>query len=161
MKTIRINSYKQAIIDLTEFIVTNYGVEKFKVAETTTNNFLEFKAETEENGGIITVSKEGCETSIYGNVYINLLARLWHDKLHLKHNKDFSVSDEIFVADAQRDEVYRFVEGLHGKDRAINASVLIWIDIYEQIVYYEKYKKFVDNQEEFVYGKFLEYTGGL
>lgn len=161
MKTIRTDSYKLAIRDLTEFIVTHYGSECFKVADITTNSFLEFKAETKANNGIITVSLEGCETSIYGNVYINLLARLWHDKLHLKHNKDFSLYDEIYMADIQRDEVYNYIKLRYNEDRAVNASVLIWVDIYEQIVYYELNKKFVDNQEQFVYDRFLEYTGGL
>ena len=160
MKTVRTEGYKLAIRDLTEFIVTCYGRESFKVATKTTNNFKEFKAETVKNKGIITVSTEGCETSIYGNVYINLLARLWHDKAHLAHNKDFSLVDEIFIADTQRADVYNYIEAKYGHDRAINASVLIWIDIYEQIVYYEAYKKFVDNQEQFVYDKFLEYIGG-
>lgn len=161
MKTIRTNSYKLAIRDLTEFIVTHYGSECFKMADTTTNSFSEFKAETKANNGIITVSLEGCETSIYGNVYINLLARLWHDKLHLKHNKDFSLYDEIYIADIQRDEVYNYIKLRYNEDRALNASVLIWVDIYEQIVYYELNKKFVDNQEQFVYDRFLEYTGDL
>lgn len=161
MKTIRTDSYKLAIRDLTEFITKHYGSECFKVADITTNNFSEFKAETKENDDIITVSLEGCETSIYGNIYINLLARLWHDKLHLKHNKDFSLYDEIYIADMQRDEVYNYIKIKYNEDRALNASVLIWVDIYEQIVYYETNKKFVDNQEQFVYDKFLEYTGGL
>lgn len=161
MKTIRTNSYKLAIRDLTEFIVTHYGSECFKMADTTTNSFSEFKAETKANNGIITVSLEGCETSIYGNVYINLLARLWHDKLHLKHNKDFSLYDEIYIADIQRDEVYNYIKLRYNEDRALNASVLIWVDIYEQIVYYELNKKFVDNQEQFVCDRFLEYTGYL
>lgn len=161
MQTIRTNSYKLAIRDLTEFIVAHYGSECFKVADTTTNSFSEFKAETKANEGIITVSLEGCETSIYGNIYINLLARLWHDRLHLKHNKDFSLYDEIYIADIQRDEVYNYIKLRYNEDRALNASVLIWVDIYEQIVYYETNKKFVVNQEQFVYGKFLEYTGGL
>lgn len=160
MKTVRTESYKLAIRDLTEFIVNNYSRLKFKVSDKTTNNFDGFKSETERNGGIITVSLEGCETSIYGNMYINLLARLWHDKLHLKYNKDFSVAHEVFIADLQRDAVYSSVESKYGHDRAINASVLIWIDIYEQIMYYNKYLQFVDNQEQFVYDKFLEYTGG-
>ncbi len=80
--------------------------------------------------------------------------------IEILNNKDFSVSQEVFIADAQWDEVYRYIESKYGQDRAINASVLIWIDIYEQIMYYNKYLQFVDNQEQFVYDKFLEYTGG-
>lgn len=122
----------QAIYDLSEFIVDRTKNTTFKVSEHTTNSFKAFKAEVVANNGIINVSLEGSETSIYGNKYLNTLARV------------------------QKEEVYQFLKFRVGVLRAHYASTLIWLDIMEQVKYYNETGLFVDNQIEFISNKFME-----
>lgn len=147
--------YEVAVRDLTEFIVAKTKDSKFIMNETTTNNFDKFKEEYNEDG-FITVSLEGCNNTIYGNAYVNVLARVWHDEIHLRHNLDFTGQDEIVVAKVQQDEVFQFIKKKYSNTRAYYASKLIWIDIYEQVIYYKETKQFVEHQETFVLNKFKE-----
>lgn len=156
MNTIGIQTaFKVAVRDLTEFIVHRTQGINFVVANKTTDSFKKFKEESTRDG-FITVSLEGCDNSIYGNVYINVLARVWHDEIHLKHNLNFMEFDETIVAKVQQEEVFQFIKAKYGCTRAYYASKLIWIDIYEQVVYYRNTKEFVENQYEFVFNKFKE-----
>lgn len=148
--------YNQAITDLTEYVVHITKDEKFEIAEKTTNNFEKFKAETIERNGNILVSSEGCTNTIYGNKFINILARVWHDRVHLEFDKDFSEHDEIKVASVQQLEVKEFITGKYNADRGYFAGLLIWLDIYEQVVYYKETGKFAENQAEFIKNKFME-----
>jgi len=86
MKNIKWNKAINLLIEVIDYEVKDY---KFKVASKTTNNFEKFKEETEKNGYIL-VSSEGCDNTIYKHPYINIKARVFHDKYHLIHNLDFS-----------------------------------------------------------------------
>lgn len=147
--------FNQAVTDLTEYVICVTKDDKFVVADKTTNNYEVFKAETKQNG-YITVSSEGCETSIYGNSYINILARVWHDKIHLEFDLDFSEHGETIVANIQQLEVRQFIGAKYNEDRGYYAGLLIWLDIYEQVIYYKETGKFVENQLEFIKNRFME-----
>lgn len=147
--------YKVAVRDLTEFIVQRTKDSKFVMNETTTNNFLKFKEDSNDNK-FITVSLEGCTNTIYGNEYVNVLARVWHDEIHLKYNLDFTEFDEKVVAKVQQEEVFQFIKNKYSDIRAYYASKLIWLDIYEQVVYYKETGQFVEHQEAFIFNKFKE-----
>lgn len=146
----------QAIYDLSEFIVDRTKTTTFKVSEHTTNSFKAFKAEVVANNGIINVSLEGSETSIYGNKYLNTLARVWHDLIHIEYNLSFNEADETVVARIQKEEVYQDLKFKVGVLRAYYASTLIWLDIMEQVKYYNETGLFVDNQIDFISNKFME-----
>ena len=140
---------ENAITLLTEFIVHRTKNIEFKVVETTTNNYEEFK-EQSKNG--LEISSEGCKNSIYGNAYINILARVWHDDVHLLIEKDFSLEDEIEVCEMQIDELLRWYinTGRSDSQLLLDTVLLIEIDIKRQREYYEKHKEFVENQMKFV-----------
>jgi hypothetical protein len=70
--------WNQAIEDLTLGIIELTRDIKFKISDKTTNNYNTFLAEPS-----LTISREGCYKTIYGNPYVNILARAWHDTLHL------------------------------------------------------------------------------
>lgn len=153
---INVNMYNQAVYDLSEFITQRTKNVEFKVSDFTTNSFKKFKEETRLNGGIINVSLEGSETSIYGNKYINTLARVWHDMMHLEYNLSFNSHDEKTVGKIQKEEVFKYFKEKGISYRGYLAGALIWIDIVEQVNYYNETGEFVENQVEFVRTKFLE-----
>lgn len=72
-----------------------------------------------------------------------LAMRAWHDALHLQFNKDFSVEGELYLARAQR-AILR-ANGFLLKDRS-----LIYLDTAAQTLYYERHKKYVVRQRDFV-----------
>lgn len=140
------NKWNQAIEDLTFGIIQVSKNIKFKIADKTTNNYTKFSQEKE-----LVISREGCTTSIYGNAYVNILARAWHDTLHIRHHKSFGLEDETLIAKIQRGQMYNtLVLNKIPKDRAELASTILFIDIYEQVKYYYENNKFVDNQVHFV-----------
>lgn len=102
------------------------------------------------------MSLEGSETSIYGNKYINTLARVWHDLIHIEYNLSFNETDEAIGAKTQKEEVYQYLKFRIGALRAHYAGTLIWLDIIEQVKYYNETGLFVENQSEFITAKFME-----
>ena len=143
------NDFKQAIADLTVAVKVFTRTERFKVAETTTNSFKEFKKEVARDG-CITVSLEGNEGTIYGDSLINVLARVWHDKVHLENNLDFSLDSEIKVAKIQASNVLNYLTPICGTIRAMNASRLIMLDIVAQGEYYQNTGCFLLNQKAYI-----------
>ena len=85
-----------------------------------------------------------CDTSIFENSDTNILMRFLHDLTHLKYNLSFNYSDEIKTAQIHKEQ---FID--IGSPKII--CDLIYLDTYAQIKYYEKYKRFVQNQKAFVY----------
>jgi len=139
-------NFNQAVEDLTFGIITvSLGIA-FILVDKSTNNYQEFK-QTKP----MQISREGADTSIYGNRYINLLARAWHDHLHLRHHKSFSEEDELFIARQQRGIMFNTLV-LNGipKERARQAADLIFADIYEQVKYYYKHNEYVPDQISFI-----------
>lgn len=155
MSTIE-SKFNQAVRDLTEFVIHRTSGIAFTMSETTTNSFKEFKDETIRNNNVMNISLEGCTNTIYGNEYINVLARVWHDDIHLKHNLNF-MEHESIVAKVQREEVFQFIRAKYDHIRAYYVGVLIWLDIQEQVRYYKEKGEFVDNQYEFILTKFKEH----
>lgn len=150
----------QAIEDLTFAVVeiTKHIPITFKIEDTTTNSHTEM-VEDYNKTKVLTVSRDGCDTSIYGNAYINILARVWHDHIHLTRHKSFNTEDELFVAKLQRGKVYNtLAQAGISADRCEAAARLIFIDIYDQVKYYEEHKQFVPDQKKFVSDIFLKQT---
>jgi hypothetical protein len=84
----------------------------------------------------------GSETSIFSSKEVNIAARAWHDQTHLVYNLSFSVEDEIQVARIQCNNLMTA-----GFKRYIN---LIWCDVVGQVLFYDKYKMYVRDQNAFV-----------
>jgi len=148
--------WDRAIKLLSEVAEYEASCIEYEIESTTTNSWEEFKKETEKNG-YITVSMDGCDTSIYDNAVVNRMARVWHDKVHLNNNLSFSLKDEIEVTKIQQEDIYDYVKEVKLKDNQdFNIKILelaqkiIYIDVAEQLKYYYKHKKFVENQKTFV-----------
>jgi len=143
-------------VSLIQDFLTQYKLTyKFIVKDQTTNNYKKFKKETLETG-IMLVSSEGCENTIYTDKKFNIIARVWHDHVHLKHDLDFSYKCEITTAQHQIDEIVRYMDA-RGTDCVMQNDVkeLIYHDIITQAKYYKNTGEFVNNQYKFVYSHFL------
>lgn len=113
---------------------------KFEVDDFPEMTFEEFKADFEKTG-VMKISSENCEGTIFGDAYTNILFRVWHDSLHLQLNEDFSYMAEARVAFAQAAELPAdWWEERH----------LIMIEVIAQAAYHEKTNNFVTDQRDFI-----------
>lgn len=130
---------------------------KFVVKPHTTNSFAVMQDQYAKTG-VLEVSSDGCQTSIYGNAFMNILARVFHDRVHLTRNLSFSKNDELQTAKLQRGEVFNECKLLGMSNlRASRAAALLYIDIADQVKYYYKYHQFVENQYEYIMERFKRY----
>ena len=149
----------QTISDLSHAIlaITQRDNIKYTLKPHTTNNF-DLMVANYHKSGILEVSIEGCDTSIYKSPAVNLLARVFHDRVHIQKSLDFSEEHELKIAKIQRGEIFNQCKlaGLSNL-RASRAAILLYIDIAEQVKYYYKYNKFVEDQYTFVIERFKRY----
>ena len=149
----------QAISDLSHAIlaITQRDNIKYTLKPHTTNNYG-LMVDNYNKSGILEVSIEGCDTSIYKSPAVNLLARVFHDRVHIQKSLDFSEEHELKIAKIQRGEIFNQCKlaGLSNL-RASRAAILLYIDIADQVKYFYKYNKFVENQYTFVIERFKRY----
>jgi hypothetical protein len=147
--------FNNAIFLLTKFIIQRTNGIEFTIKETTTNNYEEFI----KIGKPYEISLEGCSNTIYGNEYINVLARVWHDDIHYWHRLDFGFEDEYEVCIVQcRTLLLWCIENSKDKQTTLDAMQLIYEDIIGQYEYYIKHNEFVPNQYKYVYNRFKKKT---
>lgn len=111
----------------------------FVLLDNAPNSYQELLDKGIDKDGKIIISSKASNTSIYGTPNANYLFRAWHDSLHLKYKKSFSLEDELFIAEKH----VSLIKGKYEKN-------LIWCDTFEQVKYWYKNKKYVDNQRAFV-----------
>lgn len=149
----------QTISDLSHAIlaITQRDNIKYTLKSHTTNNY-DTMIDNYNKSKILEVSIEGCDTSIYKSPAVNLLARVFHDSVHIQKSLNFSEEHELKVAKLQRGSIFNQCKLLGLSNiRASRAAILLYLDIAEQVRYYYKYNKFVDNQYEFVMERFKRY----
>lgn len=149
----------QSISDLSHAIlaITQRDNIEYTLKPHTTNNYALMVANY-HNTGILEVSIEGCDTSIYRSPAVNLLARVFHDRVHIQKSLDFSEEHELRIAKVQRGEIFNQCKlmGL-SNIRASRAAILLYLDIADQVSYFYKYNKFVEDQYTFVMERFRRY----
>lgn len=149
----------QSISDLSHAIlaITQRDNIEYTLKPHTTNNYSLMVANY-HNTGILEVSIEGCDTSIYRSPAVNLLARVFHDRVHIQKSLDFSEEHELRIAKFQRGEIFNQCKlmGL-SNIRASRAAILLYLDIADQVSYFYKYNKFVEDQYTFVIERFRRY----
>lgn len=149
----------QTISDLSHAIlaITQRDNIEYTLKPHTTNNYALMVANY-HNTGILEVSIEGCDTSIYRSPAVNLLARVFHDRVHIQKSLDFSEEHELRIAKIQRGEIFNQCKlmGL-SNIRASRAAILLYLDIADQVSYFYKYNKFVEDQYTFVMERFRRY----
>lgn len=149
----------QAISDLSHAIlaITQRDSIEYTIKPSTTNNY-DLMVENYNKSKVLEVSIEGCDTSIYRSPAVNILARVFHDRIHIQKSLDFSEEHELTIAKIQRGEIFNQCKlmGLSNL-RASRAAILLYLDIAEQVKYYYRHNKFVGNQYEFVMERFKRY----
>jgi len=106
------------------------------------NTFEELKQVNKDKVLLLPVFSGGCANTIWSNPKVNHALRAWHDDIHLEYDYDFSLYGEISTA-RKHIEVLR-------KNHLGVFSNLFWCEIVGQVLYYNKHKKYVSNQREFV-----------
>jgi hypothetical protein len=109
------------------------------------NTFKELKREFEQRGKI-TVFSGNSDDSIYADASINQMARAWHDWAHIQANADFSVEGEGKTCELQCQQISARL----GDERAESIIRVLRADVIGQSLYYEKHRKYVRRQKEFV-----------
>ena len=147
--------FNKAVLIITEFLVKKKGQIPFLIVENATNNYREFF----KIGRPFKVSLEGCDNTIYGNQYINLLSRIWHDEVHLNNNYNFSYYGETETC---RKQVVEIAKWLSNKDEYLEYILdivdILEIEIIEQYKHYATTGMYVENQYEFTFNKYKERT---
>lgn len=146
-----IERFNNAIFLLTEFIIYRTKDIEFTIKETTTDNYKEFM----KVGKPYEISLEGCTNTIYGNNYINILGRVWHDDIHYWNKLDFGFEDEKKVCVIQNKELLTWcLNSSKDKQETLDAMQIVYEDIVGQYEYYIKHNEFVPNQYKYVYNRF-------
>ena len=100
-----------------------------------------------ENHGVIAVSNEASEKTIYADNECNYAFRAWHDACHLALGADFTIEGEIETMKLQQaDIVSRY---------GLNALSSFWCRLLDaevrgQAEYYRAHGRFPDDQRAFV-----------
>lgn len=103
-------------------------------------DFNTFKEQTKSLGYML-ISENFCENTIFGDKYINIAFRVWHDSIHLELNEDFSPMSECRVAFKQAAEL--------PEDWYFERN-LILTEVMAQVAYNDKNNgAFPENQREF------------
>lgn len=99
------------------------------------------------SGDPIPVQSEGCEFSIYSQESINQAWRAYHDGIHLLHQLNFSLDDEVETCEVQVRHMQEYANEYGFTDEDYAA---VRADVIGQAMYYDKYKEFVRDQAAFV-----------
>ncbi len=151
--------FNSAIFGL-KFYLDNYTIPHaknllFRIEDHTTNSFVQFKKEIKETG-YLTISKEGCNKSIFDDARYNILFRYWHDVIHYETNLNFSLDHEIKVCNIQIKEISKFLD-INGYSACMIEDIkeIIYHEIISQGLFYKSNNNFIDNQKKFIYDLFL------
>lgn len=110
----------------------------FRPTSEAPETFKDLKSKTV--GRVIPVADYGCDKTIYKDAGINIKFRFWHDVTHLELDQGFSVAGETSVIESHKKEALDF--GLSPL-----AMQILEADTIGQVLYYDKFKCFVNDQE--------------
>jgi hypothetical protein len=127
-------------------IASDLFPEGFDVSPDAPGTYKTLKAHLDA-GKRLVVYDGGCEGTIYADPAVNHAFRAWHDWSHWKGGHDFSVAGEWRTFALQR----RRLLDLHGDNQQTRRWIeLIHADIVGFRLYYEPYRRFVDDQRSFI-----------
>ena len=113
------------------------------------DSFTELKgwASASRPGDSMPVYNGGCDNTIYSHPRYNYAFRAWHDQIHLDLDLGFGKLAEIKVCNehVRQARARSVMVGLNDED--IRA---IYCDVAGQVLYYYKYKEFINDQALFV-----------
>lgn len=106
--------------------------------------------ESRNKHGMFFISNKASGKTIYSNKKYNIMFRAIHDKMHYDNGLSFSFKDEKKLSDLTEQ---KFLQWCLDNDKnlitASNSMKIIHCEIAGQISYYEKNKKFVEDQLTF------------
>lgn len=83
------------------------------------------------------------EFTIYASEADNVMFRAWHDALHIKYQKPFTLKGELFIAHRHDAELAAISAPYHVRQT-------IYADVASQVKYYYHTGEFVKNQKAFI-----------
>lgn len=118
----------------------------FDVSESAPATYRELKSHLDA-GNRMVVYNGGCEGTIYADTEVNYAFRAWHDWCHWRGAHDFSERGEASVCAMQSLQLLE----LYGD----GSQTARWIKILQaevvgQRLYYQRHKRYVDDQQGFV-----------
>ena len=109
----------------------------------TISSYKDLKDTYCRSNGIVYIKQSIESGEVFcGSHHLNDLVRVVHDHTHIKFGFDFSVTGELNTA------LYTHIELRSRVSKDLND--LIFIDTVSQIYYYDKYKKYVSDQDAFL-----------
>jgi hypothetical protein len=89
----------------------------------------------------------GCEGTIYADPEVNHSFRAWHDWCHWRGGYDFSPEGETAVCDMQCGQLIE----LYGDSKETRRwADILWAEVVGQRLYYQRHKRYVDDQRGFI-----------
>lgn len=95
--------------------------------------------------GVLPVFDGASDFTIYTDSFVNIEARFWHDMVHLEHDLNFTLDDELEVCEIQRHDLQRAGFGLTSWE-----SKMLWADLSGQAVCANRLHRFPVDQKAFV-----------
>jgi hypothetical protein len=100
-----------------------------------------------DNGQQLVVYSGGSDKTIYGDKLINYAFRAWHDYCHWKAQVPLTLDGEVAAFELQCRQLYNTF-GFNGQ--TLRWRNILHAEIVGQAEYFERYKRFPDNQRRFV-----------
>jgi hypothetical protein len=121
----------------------------FDVAADAPQTFESLKAHLDARRRLVVWSG-GSQATIYGELRVNYAFRAWHDWCHWQGNHDFSLEGEIATCEMQCRQLKQRFDDAENVNRWCD---IIRAEIVGQGQFYQRHKRFPDDQRGFV----LEY----
>ena len=138
----RVETFGEAIVNLVDCLMP----QGFDVSDDAPQTYAQLKALL-DTGKRLIVWSGGCEQIIYTHPNINVAFRAWHDHCHWMGGYDFSLEGEIAACDLQCRQLLE-----HHGDNPVTQSwcALIRDEVIGQGLYYQRHKRFPEDQRAFV-----------
>jgi len=142
--------FKDALSLLEYFILIETSKVNYKVSSVAPSTFKEM-VEVRQRLGYFIILKDTSNGSIYSAPEINEAFRALHDKMHYETGLKFTYKDEKRLSEITALKVFKWLRsGGIDKNRAYNAFKIVREEIKGQIEHYERFGRFVDNQENYI-----------
>ena len=136
--------------------LTNYISRRKVIKYDYDDNITSFEQLREKycySGGVVYIKQSTEAGEVFcGSHHLNDLIRVVHDFTHVKYGFSFSVVGELNTARCMYLELDHYISK--------NLNDLIFIDTVSQIYYYDKYKKYVSDQDAFLHDICHRITAG-
>ena len=135
-------SLNDAILHIASRIYPN----GFDISAEAPDTYEKLKAHLDAGKPMIVWSG-GSEATVYGHSSVNFAFRAWHDFCHWKGGHDFTLEGEIAACEMQCQHLFQFYGDC---ERTRQWSALLRAEIIGQALFFQRHKRFPDDQRSFV-----------